>query len=175
MTFDENDLSTYWEKLQKAKADISNRQKYWQQTCASFLERNLNEVIQKYQIEAVVKHEKRITNMEAIMLDFGRTESGLYEISSPETQRPFIKDFGSLIYSQIYNGKVSVWIRYPVIEGLMDRQAPKVLYLYEPSEITPSHIYSHIKDTLKELAEWEDQDLGRHIIGFNHKVTKEMP
>jgi hypothetical protein len=77
-----------------------------------------------------------------------------------------MKEGGFLFYTQIYNGKVSVWISLPVIENFVEQQAPAPLDIYEPSEIKEDLIVRHVAEFLKTMALWEDQDMEHHEIGY---------
>ena len=71
------------------------------------------------------------------------------------------------MYSQLYNGKISVWIRYPKIQKLMKRKAPKVLDVYEPLELTAEQIEAHVKTFYEELTLWiNQQTAAQRPIGF---------
>jgi hypothetical protein len=106
--------------------------------------------------------------LELVYLTFGKRESGIYERLA-EIKRPFLKDGGYLTYTQIPNGKISVWIGFPKIEKFLEGDAPKPIEIYPPEEITEDLIINHVTAFLKAMIEWEDIDTTRHELGYNLK------
>ena len=76
-------------------------------------------------------------NLEAIVLSLGDVESGLSQaVGNSKIERPLIKHNGSLIYQQLFNGKVMVMLQSPMIEGYGEPQPPRQLAIYRPEEMT---------------------------------------
>ena len=98
----------------------------------------------------------------------GSEESGITEIINEKTDKPLIKHNGSLVYQQLFNGKVQVMIGFPYIEGFGEPRQPKVIGIYRPEEIKPPFLVRHMEDFIKEITMWEDFDDDEipHIIGY---------
>lgn len=125
----------------------------------------LTKIVEETKMNAEVKKEDKMDGMQLVYLAFKKRESGISE-HFEDTTRPYMKEGGYLFYTQIYNGKISVFISLPTIENFIDRKPPKPLGVFDPSDITEAIIVDHVTKFLKEMAMWEDNDLEHQEIGF---------
>ena len=146
--------------------------KAWGEGLKAFITDTTEKILEQTNVSGQIIVEERFENLESITISLGKSISGIAEYVDEETKRNIIKDRGSLIYSQLFNGKVQAWMTYPVIEGLMQPKSPKLIGIYAPPEFEEDLILSNFDEFFKELIEWEnyDDDLpdGKKItrIGF---------
>lgn len=126
-----------------------------------------------------VTENNELENLESIMLDLGRSSSGIAQSKeTAEIKNFMIKNNGGLIYQQLFNGKIMVMVHSPHIEGYGEPKDPVFLEIITPSEITDSLIYRHIENFIEIITEWEDFDDESpkkktvfQPIGFQHSVN----
>lgn len=132
--------------------------KEWSKSLKKFILKNVKEIANQTQLDFDIEEQDQITGLGIISLRMGVKKSGLYEEMRKNEQKEFFKDFGTLNYSQLFNGKVQVWMTFPVIEGLMEPAGPKLLGIYGPPEFNEKLILTDFERFLKDLIEWEDYD-----------------
>ena len=76
-----------------------------------------------------------LENLEAIVISLGNVRSGMYQKLSGDIKRHLIKHNGSLVYQQLFNGKVIVMIQFPYIENYGQPKPPKTIAIYRPEEL----------------------------------------
>ena len=141
----------------------------WKSQLKDEIINRLTELTEATGLEATIEVKEQMENLEAIVLSLGETKSGLSQKINAEVQRHLIKHNGSLIYQQLFNGKVIVLINYPQIEGYGQPRPPKNIAIYRPEEIKPPFLLRHLEDFMKEVTNWEDYDDDEPAqrIGFN--------
>ena len=141
----------------------------WEKELKNFILGRVNEILEVISLGAHVEIEDNITGLQVISIKLGKKASGIFQEMEDGTPKHFIKDFGTLFYSQLFNGKVQVWMTYPVIEGMMEPRPPIMLGIYAPPEFIDGLIASNFDRFLKELAEWENYDDDPPVkkIGFS--------
>lgn len=141
----------------------------WQQSLKRTVTQLMEKMIAETGLEATIDEKVEIENLEAIVLSLGDAKSGLYQIISDGFQRDLIKNNGSLIYQQLFNGKIIVLVNYPYIEGYGQPQPPKTIAIYRPEELTEPFILRHLETFITEITRWEDydDDEPNKRIGFN--------
>ena len=65
---------------------------------------------------------------------------------------------GSLIYQQLFNGKIMALINLPYIEKYGQPQEPRSVAIFRPDEITEEQIAAHLAEFLGDLTMWESYD-----------------
>jgi len=130
---------------------------------------NLKRKVQAYQeMEGEIEVKEDVENLEAIVLSLGEEKSGIYEKVNKEVNRPLIKHNGSLVYQQLFNGKVMAMISYPVIEGYGQPKPPKTIAIYRPEEVKPPFLVRHMEEFMREVTDWEDYDLNFNITSISN-------
>lgn len=172
------DYSNIEGKVEKYKSILSNTQSYrkdWNDSLKAMVSKTLNEIIKKTDLAAYVEVKDDIENLEVINLSLGTEVSGIAEkLPGNKVKRPFIKSNGSLIFQQLFNGKVMIMILYPYIEGYGQPKPPKTVEILRPEELKPEFILRYVEQFLKEVIEWEDFDddvpekMGMNPIGFGN-------
>jgi len=178
------DLGTIISKANDYKQILDNTSQYrklWPKKMKPLILRTLKEVLKQTEIKGKVEKQDKIENLEAIVLDLGRSASGIREnLEDTDIKRAMIKNNGALIYQQLFNGKVMIMTVSPYIEGYGDPKPPKPLEILRPEELTQSFIIRHVEVFLKEITEWEDYDDDEpstknafNPIGFNRELITE--
>ena len=149
-------------RANRYKTVLQNTQNYreaWHAEIKPMIISSLTELIQTIDIKAEVKVQDKITNLEAIILDLGKSSSGISEfLEDTDIKRTMIKTNGSLIYQQLFNGKIMVMFMSPHIEGYGEPKPPKALEILRPDELKKPFFIRHIETFLKDITDWEDYD-----------------
>jgi hypothetical protein len=175
------DLGTLISKANDYKQILTNTEEYrkqWPKKMKPLILKTLKEVLKQTGIKGDIDHQDKIENLEAIVLDFGRSASGISEsLENTDIKRAMIKNNGALIYQQLFNGKVMIMIVTPFIEGYGEPKPPKPIEILRPEELTAPFIIRHVETFLKEITEWEDYDDDEptsknafNPIGFNRDL-----
>jgi len=141
----------------------------WKSSFKEELIRQLSEVIKDCKLTARVDLIEQMENLEAVVFNLGETKSGMYKRVSDSIQRDLIKHNGSLIYQQLFNGKILVLIQYPYIEGIGNPRPPHTISVYRPDSIKSSFVIRHLETFFTEISNWEDlvNDEPQKRIGFD--------
>lgn len=170
------DTGTFLVKVNKYKQVLQNTIDYreaWHKEIKPMLVKTLTEVAEEAQFpkcEIIVRD--NIENLEAVIMDLGRSSSGISEnVEGSDVKRTMIKSNGSLIYQQLFNGKIMVMIMSPVIEGYGEPKPPRAVEILRPDELREPFLLRHLELFLKDITDWEDFDddepQQKHTIGFN--------
>lgn len=179
------DIGTLIVKVNKYKQVLENTETYraaWHSDIKPLLVDALNEIIEDTQLnKAEVIIRDNIENLETIILDLGRSSSGISEnITDSGVKRTMIKSNGSLVYQQLFNGKIMVMVFSPHIEGYGDPKPPKTIEILRPDELKAPFIIRHMELFLRDITDWEDFDDDEpekkpnsfNPIGFNLPATE---
>jgi hypothetical protein len=127
----------------------------WQTSTKTLISTTLKAVVQQTGLKATVVEKNNIENLEAIVLDLGRSSSGIAEnLDNTDVKRIMIKDNGSLIFQQLFNGKIMVMMVSPNIEGYGEPKAPVSLEIVRPGEVTDATIYGYVERMLDDIIDW---------------------
>ena len=176
------DIAKLHEKVNAYKRVLENTINYrqeWNDKTRRFIGDTLRDIVQQTGLKASVTEKNNIENLEAVVLDLGRSSSGIAEnVDDTDVKRIMVKNNGSLIYQQLFNGKIMVMLVSPHIEGYGETKRPLSLEILRPAELLTSSIYQHVKDLLEDITEWEDYDdddpktkLPFQPIGFRHTLN----
>ena len=159
-------------KVQRYQSVLANTKHYrerWISQLKDLIKGELENMIKISGLPAKVEMSDKIKHLEYIVLSLGAEESGISEIINEKTDKPLIKNNGSLIYQQLFNGKIQVMIVYPFIEGFGEPKPPKMVAIYRPEEIKLPFLIRHVELFIKEVTQWEDFDDDDQVgtrIGF---------
>ncbi len=166
-------------KYNEILKNTHNYRKDWSEGLRDEIIDNLKKVIKKTKLSAYVDVKDDIENLEVISLSLGTEVSGIAEklpgnhLPGNHLRRPFIKSNGSLIFQQLFNGKLMIMIMYPYIEGYGQPKPPMTLEIIRPEEYKPAFMLRYLETFMKEVIEWEDFDddvpekMGMNPIGFS--------
>lgn len=171
---DMEDINNLKRKVQQYKEILGNTRAYrdvWKEELRDMIVNRLTELTKGSELEAEIEVKSTIENLEAIVLSLGEAKSGIWENVNKTIKRHLIKHNGSLIYQQLFNGKVVVMINLPMIEGYGEPAPPKTIAIYRPEEIKAPFILRHLENLVKEVTNWEDYDddepSGQQKIGYH--------
>jgi hypothetical protein len=156
------DIGTLAVKAQGYKKVLENTVEYrkaWASKMKPLIIETLEEILKLTDIKGKITIEDKIDNLEAVILDLGKSSSGIHEIlDDTNIKRTMVKSNGALIYQQLFNGKVMIMMVSPYIEGYGEPKPPKPLEILRPEELKTGFIIRHMETFLKEITEWEDYD-----------------
>jgi len=168
------DLTNLKRKVREYQEILGNTVTYrevWKSRLKETIKAELQRMLDETALEGSIEVKDNVENLEALVLSLGEEKSGIYEKVNEEVNRPLIKHNGSLIYQQLFNGKIIAMISYPVIEGYGQPRPPKTIAIYRPEEIKPPFLIRHMEEFLREVTEWEDYDDDdkgpQHKIGYS--------
>ena len=161
-------LITKVERYQSILANTKSYRDKWNDHLRQLITTELENMLKASNLEGKIELQDKVRHLEFIVLSLGSEESGITEIINEKTDKPLIKHNGSLVYQQLFNGKVQVMIGFPYIEGFGEPRQPKVIGIYRPEEIKPPFLVRHMEDFIKEITMWEDFDDDEipHVIGY---------
>ncbi len=176
------DIRRLLDKVTDYKTVLQNTHTYreaWKKTTKEFITGTLKLIIQQTGLKASVNEKNSIENLEAVILDLGRSSSGIAEsLDDTDVRRIMIKNNGAIIYQQLFNGKIMVMIVSPYIEEYGEAKPPASLAIVRPDEISENSIFGHVERMLDAIIEWEDYDdddkrtkIAFQPIGFKHTVN----
>jgi hypothetical protein len=155
------DISNLEKRISKYNEILANTRMYrqqWKEHLKKLIQDTLNEILDRTELEAEINVKEGLENLEAIELSLGHVKSGLYEELNSTVKKHLIKHNGSLIYQQLFNGKIIVLIYFPSIEGYGQPRPPKTIAIYRPDEIKETFILRHMEEFIKDVSDWEDYD-----------------
>lgn len=149
--------------LENEKARIQERQNIWNNQIRDILRAQLKFYIDNIESDWYIDFNNSKTNYETVSLAFGNRPSGIFD---KEEGRHLSMIGGALHFSQMYNGKIFIWIEYPYIENLSYHDPGyKGLKTLEPNELLEDLVLSVVEDFVRIIIESENRE--RHLIGFN--------
>lgn len=159
-------------KVDRYKEVVRNTEIYrqaWKEKLRDEIVNQLKNLIEEIGLDAKIETRGDMENLEAVVLSLGDVRSGLYQLVGKDIHRDFLKHNGSLIYQQLFNGKVIVLVNYPFIENYGEPRPPKTVGIYRPEELLAPYFVRHLEDLLQEVTTWEDYDDDEPTkrIGFN--------
>ncbi|MEL6924553.1 MAG: hypothetical protein AAFO94_10940 [Bacteroidota bacterium] len=176
------DITNLKRKVNQYREVLDNTVNYraaWKKSLKQLILDQLNMLVSESGLDATVEVKESLENLEAIVLSLGQAKSGIYEKLNSDVMRHLIKHNGSLVYQQLFNGKILVMITYPMIEGYGQPRPPKQVAIYRPEEIKPPFLVRHLEELLKEVIYWEDYDdddndprQHQQRIGFNLNMAE---
>jgi predicted ATP-dependent Lon-type protease len=181
------DIGSLVSKVNAYSTVLDNTIKYrseWHANIKPFIKEVLVKIMDQTKLKGEVKIQDKMENLESILLDLGRTSSGISEnLEDSGVKRTMIKTNGALIYQQLFNGKIMVMIISPMIEGYGEAKSPKTVEILRPEELTEALIINHVEMLLKDIIAWEDFDddepnrppNGFQPIGFNREDVEQAP
>ncbi len=148
-------------KVKQYKEVLQNTRDYrqvWQDSLKQIIVSKLNELLSATELNATVEERGEMENLEAVVLSLGEVKSGMYQQVGNDIKRHLIKHNGSLIYQQLFNGKIIVLIHYPYIEQYGQPAPPKTIAIYRPEELKAPYFVRHMEEFVVEISKWEDYD-----------------
>lgn len=154
------ELNNLSKKVARYKEVLKNTTKYrksWKPLKKS-ITNLLKDACKEVDLDAKIIEKGEMENLAAIVLSLGDVRSGMSQEVADNIQRDMIKHNGSLVYQQLFNGKILVLINMPFIEGYGQPQPPKTVGIYRPEELKPPFVLRHLESFIQEVVMWEDYD-----------------
>nr|CBL87156.1 hypothetical protein S3_858_0007 [uncultured Sphingobacteriia bacterium]CBL87199.1 hypothetical protein S3_891_0011 [uncultured Sphingobacteriia bacterium]CBL87213.1 hypothetical protein S3_892_0005 [uncultured Sphingobacteriia bacterium] len=178
MSMDLTTLKSRVNNYHEILGNIKSFRQDWEKTLKLMIIKTLEEAIKETKLSADIVIKDQVENLEAIVLDLGRTHSGMQEkVEDTDIKKTIIKTQGALVYQQLFNGKVMVMIVYPYIDGYGEPRPPKNLEILRPHELRQEYIIRHMEEFLNEVTQWEDYDDDlpeKSVIGFNKPIDSQQ-
>jgi hypothetical protein len=155
------ELSNLKRKVELYKDVLANTIAYlvaWQTELKSMIANHLKNMAAAVELDVKVEERVPMENLEAVVLSIGTVKSGMYHKIEAGIEVPLVKHGGSLIYQQLFNGKIIVLIQYPYIENYGEPRPPKTIAIYRPEELKEPYILRHFEEFVLEITAWEDYD-----------------
>ena len=130
----------------------------WTENLKRLLRNTLETINRESGLEGEIIEIDELANIGLVQFSLGTEASGIAAKINEKLQKPLIKSKGSLVYQQLFNGKILVLIHYPYIEGFGEPRTPKSIAIYRPEEITEPFIIRHLEEFMQEIINWEDYD-----------------
>ena len=147
-------VNTYKEVLANTRAYRED----WKNSLKDLIVNQLKEISTAVGIDGKIEEKSDLENLEAVVFSLGDVKSGMYQSVNESIKRHMIKHNGSLIYQQLFNGKIIVVIKYPYIESYGQPHTPKTVAIYRPEELKEPFILRHLEELITEITNWEDYD-----------------
>ncbi len=164
-------------KVEEMNAVLKNTVDYrkkWNEKLKKMIIDNLEKIVKESGLNAEVIVHDQFSGLEAISLSIGSIDSGIFERVGEGVNKTLVRMGGMLMFQQLFNGKISIWINYPFIEGIGDPKAPKMLEIVRPHELKEVNILRYAEQFVDAIKEWEDYDDDvppTSGIGFNHQAS----
>jgi hypothetical protein len=148
-------------KVTQYKEVLANTAIYrqsWNDQLKNQILQTLQDFNEKFELNGRAEVRSDIENLEAVILTLGAVKSGMFQRVDNSVDVHLIKHNGSLIYQQLFNGKIIVIIQYPFIENYGQPRPPKTIAIYRPEELKEPFFIRHLEEFIQEITDWEDYD-----------------
>jgi hypothetical protein len=156
-----SELNNLKRKVANYKEVMENTRTYrevWKESLRDKITSVLEMMVKGCDLGATVELRSDMENLEAIVMSLGDVKSGIWQEIGSDIKRHMIKHNGSLIYQQLFNGKVIVLINYPFIENYGQPRQPKTIGIYRPEELKEPFFVRHMEEFITDISNWEDYD-----------------
>ncbi len=155
------ELTILQKKLSQYSEVLKNTELYrekWESELKEMIVNVLETIIDQTKIDAEVIIHDQYSGLEGVSLLMGVKESGISERVDDDLKKPLIRSNGSLLFQQLFNGKISVWINYPFIEGIGEPRPPAMLEILRPQELKEINVLRFVEHFIDDISAWEDFD-----------------
>ena len=171
-----NSLKKKLDNYQEVLQNTNDYREVWQKSLKKEVIALLKKYAEAVDLACKIENKAAFVNLEAIVLSLGAEKSGIFEEVIDGIKRPLIKQNGTLLYQQLFNGKIMVAINYPFIEKYGEQQPLKPIAIYRPEELKEAYILRHLETFLEEMTKWEDYDDDKpepnQIIGYKMNFSQ---
>lgn len=172
-----NNLKRRVDDYKRVLQNTENYRKVWEESLQELIKTSLENAAKEVDLAGKVEVHSEINNLSAVTFSLGSTTSGMSKSIADGIERQMIKQNGSLIYQQLFNGKVIIIIKYPEIEGYGQPKPPKTVAIMRPEELRAPFFIRHLEQLLIEVTTWEDydDDEPQQKIGFKLNFDNKQP
>lgn len=161
MAVSETETTNLRRKVDRYKEMLQNTLEYretWNKKLKKQIMTQLKALAEAGGLTFTIEERNEIQNLGAVVLNLGTEASGLREPVGSGIHRDLIKQNGSLVYQQLFNGKILVLINIPFVEKYGEPQPPKTLSIYRPEELKEAYMLQHLETFVSDITAWEDYD-----------------
>ena len=152
-------------KLHEAWKSIDEKRECWRTKTKALINETLLEVKKTYDLDWNVYVMDFTKNSEGVNITFGKSPSGIYE-KNENGSKSYVKNGGTLVFSQAYNGDIFVIIIYPSVEELVTtNDAHKLILKTNPNTIDREFVIKQVNNFIKEITFWENSE-SSSAIGY---------
>jgi hypothetical protein len=179
------ELTLLTKKINQYTEVIKNTELYrekWDAETRQMIVTTLENIIKETKLDAEVEIHDQYSGLEGVSLVMGIKESGIFERLDDDVKKALIRANGNLLFQQLFNGKISVWVNYPFIEGIGEPRPPAMLEILRPNELKEVNILRFVEQFIDDISAWEDfdddkspgQGIGFHNPASNLKQQNEV-
>ena len=139
----------------------------WQTRTKPLLIDTLSKITDNYPIGWTVQILDWTSNSEGVNITFNPSRSGFVE-NNGQSLKSHIKQGGTIVFSQAYNGEIFIIILFPSIDGFVTRADDKLLGRFKPETITEEFIINYVAKFIDEMIKWEKSTF-INPVGFKTK------
>ncbi len=155
------------ERITDYKASIKtviDKKQIWKTKTKPVIINTLKSITEKYAIGWCVQELNWMQNNDAVNIIFESFPPELINSSNNIMINQFVPG-AALIFSQSFNGDVSVFILFPITENAPTEDGTLDLGIINPNEINEKIIIEKVDEFLKEIIKWE-VPLIKNKLGF---------
>lgn len=148
-------------KVESYKQILANTVQYrqvWHDSLRDEIMDHLTRLSEMAGLNGFVEEREELVNLGAVVFSLGDEKSGMAREVAGNIRRDLIKHNGSLIYQQLFNGKILVLMNYPYIESYGQPAPPRTIGIYRPEELKAPFFVRHLETFVQEITFWEDYD-----------------
>lgn len=153
-------VNDYVNSLEK----VFEKRKQWKEFAFPLLIKILHEIRENHEIGWQVQELNWLMNNKAVNISFVTFPKSLIDKWNGAVDIDFIKG-AALVFSQKYNGDVSVFIIYPDVAESAIESNIKDIGIYNPNEFNENFIMNKVTLFLEEIIVWEENVI-KHKVGF---------
>jgi hypothetical protein len=159
-----DDLKTKIEEFNFTQVQIQKNRQIWTDETKTLLINTLNKIAEKFDIGWYVQVMDLDKNSEGVNITFKPTRSGIIR-KNETSMKSFLKEGGTIAFSQAYNGEIFVIILYPFVKDFVSESENKLLGKFNPSLINEDFIVKKVSIFIDEMIKWEKTTYNKKI-GF---------
>lgn len=133
---------------------VLHKKLVWRSTTKQLLVATLEEIRSRYAIGWKVQQLSWMLYNESVNLTLNSLPDHLLNKAREADDGEFIKG-GALVFSQMHNGDVSVFVLFPVADMAVSESGTSDMGTFPPEEITEKLIIEKVDEFLKEMIKWE--------------------
>jgi hypothetical protein len=156
----EKSVADYVSSLEK----VLEKRRTWNEHTRPLLREALGRICTRYEIGWKVQELDWLWNNKAINLMFDSVPKALEGPAGGMKDFDFVKGT-ALVFSQKYNGDISILILYPEVGDASSESDFKELGSFRPDSFSESFVEEKVSDFLEEIMVWEE-NIMRHRVGF---------
>lgn len=143
---------------------VVEKKSIWKQKTKKLIFSTLHKIRDHYTIGWEVQELSWMANNEAVNINFYGFPPELIDCTNQIPTYQFIGG-SALVFSQMHNGDVYIFIMFPVVENSSQENNIQELGVITPSDISEKLIVEKVDEFLKEMIQWEVPSI-KNRIGF---------